>query len=280
KHYWDYGSKREYQSTKFNTSPTTISKYAFHDAPKNDGLVNTNTLFYESTRHGDTIAPSAITDLSGKRVDGTNKILLSWTAPIDNNGKCTEYQIKFQKNQKIVEYFDYDYARDESTAVPFWFAENESGEPIPQIAGASETFSPIREFPKNELWYAVICSRDSSNNLSPVSNLLRIDSNITSAENINSAIVSAGFDAYPNPFNPSIKIRVSLPSGLKELPKLTIHDISGRLIKSLTFNQKPGTHFIEWNGRNNSGTKIASGMFVIKLTANGKCWTKKILMSK
>jgi flagellar hook assembly protein FlgD len=48
----------------------------------------------------------------------------------------------------------------------------------------------------------------------------------------------------------------------------------------VALNNKPGTHFVEWNGKNNTNQKLSSGMYIVKLSTKEKTWTKKILMSK
>lgn len=73
-------------------------------------------------------------------------------------------------------------------------------------------------------------------------------------------------NAYPNPFYSSTTIEFSIPE--KEKVRLEIYDIKGRLVNSLVdsdFMEK-GTYKIEWEGTNNSGGKVESGIYIAKLT--------------
>jgi len=60
--------------------------FAYHEAPKNDGLINSEDLFYEAVHHGDTVAPEAVSDLVVGRNGDKTGLIFAWTAPADNNG--------------------------------------------------------------------------------------------------------------------------------------------------------------------------------------------------
>ncbi|GEM_PF-1290853 len=72
---------------------------------------------------------------------------------------------------------------------------------------------------------------------------------------------------YPNPFNPETVIKFSLPSVSNV--KLMVVDMLGREIRQLVNDvQAAGTHQISWDGRDNSGMKVASGVYFYRLTAS------------
>ncbi|MDP8200630.1 MAG: FlgD immunoglobulin-like domain containing protein [Candidatus Tenebribacter burtonii] len=82
-------------------------------------------------------------------------------------------------------------------------------------------------------------------------------------------ILSNNLQCYPNPFNPTTKISFSIPDDSKV--KLTIYNIKGQKIKSLLNDQMTaGEHSIVWNGEDDSGTKVSSGVYLYKLHVNGK----------
>jgi len=71
---------------------------------------------------------------------------------------------------------------------------------------------------------------------------------------------------YPNPFNPSTTVKYALPyiSNLQ----LTIYDIMGKEIKTFSLtNQSVGYSEIVWNGTNNNGKSVSSGIYFYKLNA-------------
>jgi hypothetical protein len=79
------------------------------------------------------------------------------------------------------------------------------------------------------------------------------------------------YDNYPNPFNPTTKIRFDIPFPPDESRgvKLVIYDVLGREITTLVNEQlKPGTYEVEWDG-----TNFTSGVYFYRLeaeTTNGK----------
>ncbi|HEV8539360.1 MAG TPA: FlgD immunoglobulin-like domain containing protein [Bacteroidota bacterium] len=71
---------------------------------------------------------------------------------------------------------------------------------------------------------------------------------------------------YPNPFNPGTQIRYQL-SGRSGV-RLEIFDIAGRRVRSLVDAvQLTGVYTFTWDGRNDAGTEVASGMYIYRLRA-------------
>ena len=87
-------------------------------------------------------------------------------------------------------------------------------------------------------------------------------------------------DNFPNPFNPETQIRFSL--GGQENVKLVIYDIMGRQVRTLvngdSFNS--GFHVLNWNGRDNIGEKVATGMYIYRIKAGDFIADKKMLLVK
>ncbi len=76
---------------------------------------------------------------------------------------------------------------------------------------------------------------------------------------------------YPNPFNP----RTTIEFGLKQnaFVELSIFNILGQRVAQLLTNQSlgAGTHKITWNGRNDQGLELASGLYFYRLVVrNGE----------
>jgi hypothetical protein len=77
------------------------------------------------------------------------------------------------------------------------------------------------------------------------------------------------FQNYPNPFNPSTSIRYQLPT--KSRVTIRIYNMLGQLIQALVDDDvSPGIHTVVWNGRNNSGRPIATGVYFYELHAVAK----------
>jgi photosystem II stability/assembly factor-like uncharacterized protein len=82
---------------------------------------------------------------------------------------------------------------------------------------------------------------------------------------------------HPNPFNPSTEIRFSTPE--KGKVQLRIYDVSGRLVRVLVDKALPaGWHTASWDGRNSTGTSVASGIYFYQLRAGKLIESKKMVL--
>ncbi|MCK4312574.1 MAG: T9SS type A sorting domain-containing protein [Candidatus Cloacimonetes bacterium] len=84
---------------------------------------------------------------------------------------------------------------------------------------------------------------------------------------------------YPNPFNPTTMISFSIPEASKV--ELSIYNIKGQKVKTLV-NSKfiKGNHLIIWNGNDESGKQVASGVYFYKLKAGKYTKTKRMILIK
>ena len=81
---------------------------------------------------------------------------------------------------------------------------------------------------------------------------------------------------YPNPFNPSTTINFQLPSN--EVVELKIYNRIGQEIRTLVNSSyQAGSHQVVWDGKNNLGRSVASGMYIYRIKA-GK-FTKSMKMN-
>jgi hypothetical protein len=88
---------------------------------------------------------------------------------------------------------------------------------------------------------------------------------------------------FPNPFNPSTTIVFDIPgsSGEKQHVEVTVYDIRGRCVKTLNdADLEPGSHKIHWDGRNDRGESVSSGIYLYTLKAGGKVYTRKMTILK
>jgi hypothetical protein len=85
---------------------------------------------------------------------------------------------------------------------------------------------------------------------------------------------------YPNPFNPNTRIRYSLPKDNMKV-ELTIFDVSGRQVRTLVNRLESGAeHEIYWDGRNERGEDVSSGVYFYSLKADEQSTTKKMVLLK
>ncbi|HHM02621.1 MAG TPA: T9SS type A sorting domain-containing protein, partial [Caldithrix abyssi] len=84
---------------------------------------------------------------------------------------------------------------------------------------------------------------------------------------------------YPNPFNPSTTIRFTVPVAGKVT--LTVYNVAGQKIATLiNGNVTAGSHTRVWNGKDNAGNQVASGVYFYKLTAEKFSATEKMILMK
>jgi len=84
---------------------------------------------------------------------------------------------------------------------------------------------------------------------------------------------------YPNPFNSSTQIQYNLNEN--SLVNIVIYDLLGREQKTFLFsNQSIGKHVISWDGKNNEGNKLSSGIWLVSVQVGKQMINKKILLLK
>ncbi|UCG51421.1 MAG: T9SS type A sorting domain-containing protein [Candidatus Latescibacterota bacterium] len=83
----------------------------------------------------------------------------------------------------------------------------------------------------------------------------------------------------PNPFNPTTSISFSLDR--EGEVSLVIYDVAGNVVTTL-INRRigAGTYSEEWNGRDNQGNAVSSGVYFYRLTAGNRRLTKKMVLLK
>jgi len=91
--------------------------------------------------------------------------------------------------------------------------------------------------------------------------------------------VYALYDGYPNPFNPFTTIRYDLPRETEV--KLLVFDILGRQVKTLVSeNQNAGYQSVQWNGLDDTGRPVGTGIYLYRIEAEGFVETRKLLFLK
>ena len=82
---------------------------------------------------------------------------------------------------------------------------------------------------------------------------------------------------YPNPFNPGTQIRYQLPEAGHV--SLVIYNILGQRVKSLVNRRKEeGYYSVYWNGKNEEGVEVTSGIYLSRMTAGKFTKTRKMII--
>ncbi len=88
---------------------------------------------------------------------------------------------------------------------------------------------------------------------------------------------------FPNPFNPTTTIHFDVPavSTGKIKVQLKVYDILGREVRTLIDEEmEPGSYSVQWDGRNNNGTRVSSGVYLYRMKSNGFISTRKMVLLK
>ncbi|MBD3178661.1 MAG: T9SS type A sorting domain-containing protein [Candidatus Latescibacteria bacterium] len=96
---------------------------------------------------------------------------------------------------------------------------------------------------------------------------------------------AAGFEGilyqnYPNPFNPSTVIRFQVPGTVEAREvRLDIFDIRGRRVRSLISGKlAPGPHSVDWNGINDRGAAVSSGIYFYRIMCGRWSESRKMVI--
>jgi len=84
---------------------------------------------------------------------------------------------------------------------------------------------------------------------------------------------------YPNPFNPSTTINFSIPSATHV--RLNIYNLKGQLVRTLIDEERSeGEHNTVWNGEDENGRSVGSGVYFYRLDAGNESEVRKMLLVK
>jgi len=104
-------------------------------------------------------------------------------------------------------------------------------------------------------------------------------SQVNVAENPVTPLRFALLPASPNPFRNMTKITFTIPK--RAHVKLGIYDVSGRLVRKLVDgNLAAGRYTLRWHGKSSTGTRIASGIYFVRLQSDLGTVTRKLILMR
>ncbi|MGD8780837.1 MAG: T9SS type A sorting domain-containing protein [Ignavibacteria bacterium] len=106
---------------------------------------------------------------------------------------------------------------------------------------------------------------------------------VTDVDDVDDKILLPGFGLvsnYPNPFNPSTTITFSVSK--YETINVAVYDILGRKIATLINNEEmhPGHKLIKWQGKDDSGNTVSSGVYFYSISSPSNSIVKKMMLMK
>ncbi|MDD2228021.1 MAG: T9SS type A sorting domain-containing protein [Candidatus Cloacimonetes bacterium] len=84
---------------------------------------------------------------------------------------------------------------------------------------------------------------------------------------------------YPNPFNPETTISFDMPKTANA--NVSVYNVKGQLVKTLLSGKAEfGRNNLVWNGKDNKGASVSSGLYFYRLSTDGKTETRKMMLMK
>jgi len=139
-------------------------------------------------------------------------------------------------------------------------------------------------FAFSQTYYMNVNLKDGNKETYEIGNIQKIDfndiTNIDDAQKLQHIIKSFKLlQNYPNPFNPSTTIEYQIPRSGKV--EISIFNMNGRLVKKIVNqNQNEGSYKVVWNGKNQTGGKVASGLYLYTVKFENSISSKKMLLLK
>ncbi len=87
------------------------------------------------------------------------------------------------------------------------------------------------------------------------------------------------YPVFPNPFNPSTTIRYAVP--VAGAVRISVHDLQGRHVCTLVDRHiEPGNYQVSWDGRNQWGISVPSGVYFVRMNADRFQAVRKVMFLK
>ena len=121
-----------------------------------------------------------------------------------------------------------------------------------------------------------------NNNCNALMGAISESCSATSAEDSDDQVIPIEFalhQNYPNPFNPRTVISYALPRSSHVA--VTVYNILGQRVRRLIDTYQPaGWHTIQWDGKDQRGQSVATGIYLYRISAGDYVKTKKMLLLK
>jgi hypothetical protein len=118
-----------------------------------------------------------------------------------------------------------------------------------------------------------------SDNVLTVEQIWTISVPVANDDEFDTPLVTRLYANYPNPFNPRTTIRYSTKEPCDVY--ICVYNIKGNLVKNLIQSRiSTGSYTIDWDGTNNAGTQVSSGIYYLYMKTNHYQSCKKMIMLK
>ncbi len=145
--------------------------------------------------------------------------------------------------------------------------------PENEVHATAETEWTDPDYDDGDVYYKITAVDHAGNESDPAS-----PESTTNVGDQATPSVFALYQNVPNPFNPETAIRYDVPAGGGKVT-LCLYDVSGRLVRTLVDDEEsPGQKTARWDGTNDGGEHVASGIYFYRMTAPGFTETRKMVL--
>jgi hypothetical protein len=105
-----------------------------------------------------------------------------------------------------------------------------------------------------------------------------VSDQVTAASDAPSPAARLSLEAWPNPFNPDVSIRIEASGG--GVVALAVYDVAGRRVRDLWRGPVDGARTVAWDGRNDAGHRVASGTYFAVATTPTARYVARVTLVK
>ena len=136
-----------------------------------------------------------------------------------------------------------------------------------------------QESPPPGAWYYLVCAVDAAGHVGGYSARFEVSGGSTPVEDAGLPRALAITGVAPNPFNPRVTVRFSLPS--PATARVQVFDLRGRLVRDLVNGHlAAGSHQAVWDGSDRQGRQVATGVYFVCVDDGHATVSAKIVMAK
>ena len=155
------------------------------------------------------------------------------------------------------------------------------GIPVTNAIGLQEFVidAPLGRWVFEQVRATVYVQNMNSREIQNTATMFVSEGDITAAPAEVAAVAVPTIDAYPNPFNPMTRVRFEMPRSGHATVR--VHDLTGRVVRTLVDGSRAaGSHEVIWQGRNDAGLPLASGLYLVQLRSADGVSSQKVVLAK
>ncbi|HDY90417.1 MAG TPA: T9SS type A sorting domain-containing protein [bacterium] len=218
------------------------------------------------------ISPPTDVKLSDILEDHGHSIKITWTLSIDDE-KISHYNIFRSRNPELTEPLSLDSFNSLEELI---LVEQDSTILIDTVPKGQNSYID-ESVPYNGISYYYWLQAVSNNASSEKVAARIVNTEVDDFDNLPSEVTILG--NYPNPFNISTVIKFIIPR--EGFVNFAIYNFTGQKVYSLISKyMSEGMHDTHWNGRNDIGQFVSSGLYIIKIKMGSQVSTHRIMLLK